>query len=78
MSRLEGSRTEAGSVDTSKLGKYTCFAGQREDLVGPYLSPLEHVRTLSLDEKREIEVLDRTQPGFPAKKGRGQISTNVY
>jgi transposase len=43
-----------------------------------YLNPPEHALVLSLDEKSQIQALDRTQPGLPLKKGRGQTMTHDY
>ena len=49
-----------------------------EDIVGLYLNPPEHALVLSLDEKSQIQALDRTQPGLPLKPGRGQTMTHDY
>lgn len=43
-----------------------------------YLNPLEHALVLSLDEKSQIQALDRTQPGLPLKKGRAGTMTHDY
>ena len=40
-----------------------------EDIVGLYLNPPEHAVVFSVDEKSQIQALDRTQPGLPLKKG---------
>jgi hypothetical protein len=40
------------------------------DIVGLYVNPPEHAVVLSIDEKSQIQALDRTQPGLPMKKGR--------
>ena len=48
------------------------------DTVGLYLNPPEHALVLSLDEKGQIQDLDRTQPGLPLKRGRGQTRTHDY
>jgi hypothetical protein len=40
------------------------------DVVGLYLDPPAHSLVLSVDEKSQIQALDRTQPGLPMKKGR--------
>ncbi len=45
---------------------------------GLYLNPPEHALVLSVDEKSQIQALDRTQPGLPMKKGRGQTMTHDY
>ena len=54
------------------------FAEKLDDIVGLYLNPPEHALVLSLDEKSQIQALDRTQPGLPLKKGRGQTMTRDY
>jgi hypothetical protein len=40
-----------------------------EDVVGLYLNPLDKALALCVDEKSQIQALDRTQPGLPMKKG---------
>ncbi len=54
------------------------FVEKLEDIVGLYLNPPEHALVLSLDEKSQIQALDRTQPGLPLKKGRAQTMTHDY
>lgn len=54
------------------------FAEKVEDIVGLYLNPPEHALVLALDEKTQIQALDRTQPGLPLKKGRAQTMTHDY
>jgi transposase len=49
-----------------------------EAIVGLYLNPPEHALVLSVDEKSQIQALDRTQPGLPMKKGRGTTMTHDY
>ena len=63
---------------TFKLSNDPQFAEKLEDIVGLYLNPPEHALVLSLDEKSQIQALDRTQPGLPLKKGRGQTMTHDY
>jgi len=65
-------------VHTSKLSNDPPFAKKLEDIVGLYLNPPEHALVLSLDEKSQIQALDRTQPGLPMKKGRAQTMTHDY
>lgn len=65
-------------VKTFKLSKDPRFAEKLEDVVGLYLNPPEHAIVLSLDEKTQIQALDRTQPGLPLKKGRGETMTHAY
>ena len=54
------------------------FASKLEAIVEHYLNPPEHALVLSVDEKSQIQALDRTQPGLPQKKGRGQTMTHDY
>jgi len=61
-----------------KLSNDPRFAEKLEDVVGLYLNPPEHALVLSLDEKSQIQALDRTQPGLPMKKGRAQTMTHDY
>ena len=52
------------------------FAEKQEDIVGLYLNPPGHALVLSVDEKSQIQAPDRTQPGLPLNKGRGQTMTH--
>lgn len=61
-----------------KLSNDPHFVEKLEDVVGLYLNPPEHALVLSLDEKTQIQALDRTQPGLPLKKGRCQTMTHDY
>lgn len=54
------------------------FAEKVEDIVGLYLNPPEHAVVFSVDEKSQIQALDRTQPGLPMKKGRCGTMTHDY
>ena len=54
------------------------FAGKVEDIVGLYIDPPEKALVLSVDEKSQIQALDRTQPGLPMKKGRAGTMTHDY
>jgi transposase len=65
-------------VETFKLSNDPRFVEKLEDIVGLYLNPPEHALVLSLDEKSQIQALDRTQPGLPMKKGRAQTMTHDY
>ena len=49
-----------------------------QDVVGLYLDPPDNALVLSLDEKSQIQALDRTQPGLPMKKGRAGTRTHDY
>ncbi len=65
-------------VESFKISRDPEFAAKLEDIVGLYLNPPEHALVLSADEKSQIQALDRTQPGLPMKKGRGQTMTHDY
>ena len=65
-------------VESFKVSNDPDFAAKLEDVVGLYLNPPEHALVLSVDEKSQIQALDRTQPGLPLKKGRGQTMTHDY
>ena len=54
------------------------LAKKLNDIVGLYVSPPAHAVVLSIDEKSQIQALDRTQPGLPMKKGRGATMTHDY
>ena len=54
------------------------FAEKVEDIVGLYMHPPAHAVVLSIDEKSQIQALDRTQPGLPLKSGRCGTLTYDY
>jgi hypothetical protein len=58
-----------------KLSNDPQFVAKLRDLVGLYLDPPAHAIVLSVDEKSQIQALDRTQPGLPLKKGRAGTMT---
>ena len=51
-------------------------AAKVEDVVGLYLNPPDKALVLCVDEKSQIQALDRTQPGLPMKKGRAGTMTH--
>jgi transposase len=55
---------------TFKLSRDPKFLEKLTDVVGLYLNPPQKALVLCLDEKSQIQALDRTQPGLPLKKGR--------
>jgi transposase len=57
-------------VRNFKLSNDPKFAEKLNDVVGLYIDPPAHAVVLSIDEKSQIQALDRTQPGLPMKKGR--------
>ena len=65
-------------VETFKVSKDKKFAEKLEVIVGLYLNPPEHAIVLCVDEKSQIQALDRTQPGLPLKKGRAATMTHDY
>jgi transposase len=61
-----------------KLSKDPDFVPKLRDIVGLYVDPPAHAVVLSVDEKSQIQALDRTQPGLPLKKGRAGTMTHDY
>lgn len=61
-----------------KLSNDPHFAAKLRDIVGLYLDPPAHAVVLSVDEKSQIQALDRTQPGLPLKRGRCGTMTHDY
>jgi transposase len=65
-------------VHRFKVSNDPRFVEKLEDVVGLYLAPPEHALVLCVDEKSQIQALDRTQPGLPIKKGRAGTMTHDY
>jgi transposase len=65
-------------VRTFKLSNDPKFAAKLKDIVGLYIDPPAHAVVLSVDEKSQIQALDRTQPSLPMKKGRAGTLTHDY
>jgi transposase len=61
-----------------KLSRDPQFLEKLTDVVGLYLNPPEKALVLCVDEKSQIQALDRTQPGLPIKKGRCGTMTHDY
>jgi transposase len=61
-----------------KLSRDPNFFDKLTDVVGLYLNPPEKALVLCVDEKSQIQALDRTQPGLPLKKGRCGTMTHDY
>ncbi len=59
-----------------RLSNDAAFAEKLHAVVGLYVAPPAHAVVLSVDEKSQIQALDRTQPGLPLKKGRGETMTH--
>src|SRR5882672_9572448 len=65
-------------VKQFKLSTDPQFVDKLRDIVGLYVDPPAHAVVLSVDEKSQIQALDRTQPGLPMKKGRAGTMTHDY
>jgi len=65
-------------VDTFKVSRDPQFVEKLEDIVGLYLNPPQQAIVFSVDEKSQIQALDRTQPSLPMKKGRKGTMTHDY
>jgi transposase len=69
---------EPHRVRQFKLSNDRAFADKLRKIVGLYVDPPAHAVVLSVDEKSQIQALDRTQPGLPMKKGRLGTMTHDY
>ena len=69
---------EPHRVRQFKLSNDKAFANKLRKIVGLYVDPPAHAVVLSVDEKSQIQALDRTQPGLPMKKGRLGTMTHDY
>ena len=65
-------------VKSFQLSRDPKFLEKLTDVVGLYLNPPQQAIVLCLDEKSQIQALDRTQPGLPLKKGRCGTMTHDY
>ena len=65
-------------VQTFKLSNDARFEEKLVDVVGLYLNPPENAIVLCMDEKSQIQALDRTQPSLPIKAGRAGTMTHDY
>jgi transposase len=65
-------------VETFKLSRDPHFVEKLHDVAGLYLHPPEQAIVFSVDEKSQIQALDRTQPGLPMKRGRAGTMTHDY
>src|ERR1035438_5134898 len=65
-------------VKTFKLSRDPRFLEKMTDVIGLYLNPPQQAIVLCVDEKSQIQALDRTQPGLPIKKGRCGTMTHDY
>jgi transposase len=65
-------------TQTFKLSRDPRFLEKLTDVVGLYLNPPTKALVLCVDEKSQIQALDRTQPGLPLKRGRCGTMTHDY
>jgi len=65
-------------VETFKLSKDPLFIDKVRDIVGLYLSPPDRALLLSVDEKSQIQALDRTAPILPLRQGQPERRTHDY
>jgi transposase len=65
-------------VETFKLSNDPLFVEKVRDIVGLYLNPPEHALVLCLDEKSQIQALDRSQPLLPLRPGQPERRTHDY
>src|SRR6266540_1684273 len=75
---LEAHQLAPHRIRTFKLSNDPKFAAKLRDIVGLYINPPAHAVVLSVDEKSQIQALDRTQPGLPMKPGRAGTMTHDY
>src|SRR4051794_35368804 len=64
--------------ETFKLSRDPKFLEKLTDVAGLYLNPPDQAIVLCVDEKSQIQALQRTQPGVPLKKGRSGTMTHDY
>jgi transposase len=71
-------RLQPHRLRTFKRSSDPKFAEKVEDVVGLYMDPPAHAVVVSIDEKSQIQALDRTQPGLPLKPGKCGTMTHDY
>jgi transposase len=74
----QANRLQPHRIRTFKKSNDPAFAAKVEDIVGLYMNPPAHAVVVSIDEKSQIQALDRTQPGLPLKPGRCDTMTHDY
>ena len=65
-------------VESFKLSRAPDFVAKLRDVVGLYMAPPDKALVLCVDEKSQIQALDRTQPGLPLRPGRPESRTHGY
>jgi transposase/transposase-like protein len=71
-------RLQPHRLRTFKRSRDPDFLAKLEAIVGLYMAPPRHAVVLSVDEKSQIQALDRTQPGLPIKPGKAGTMTHDY
>jgi len=66
----EANRLQPHRIRTFKKSKDLAFAEKVEDIEGLYMNPPAYAVVISIDEKSQIQALDRTEPGLPLKPGK--------
>jgi Winged helix-turn helix len=74
----EAQRLQPHRIRTFKKSTDLAFAEKVKDVVGLYMNPPAHAVVVSIDEKSQIQALDRTQPGLPMKPGKCGTMTHDY
>jgi transposase len=74
----EAHRLQPHRLRTFKKSNDPAFVEKVEDVIGLYMAPPCHAVVLSIDEKSQIQALDRTQPGLPLKPGKCATMTHDY
>lgn len=74
----EAHKLQPHRVRTFKRSHDPEFVAKMTDIVGLYVDPPAHAVVLSIDEKSQIQALDRSQPGLPLKPGRCGTMTHDY
>ncbi len=74
----QANRLQPHRIRTFKRSNDPAFAAKVEDIVGLYMNPPAHAVIVSIDEKSQIQALDRTQPGLPLKPGKCGTMTHDY
>ena len=74
----KGQGLQPHRVRLLKISNDPKFVDKLKDVVGLCIDPPAHAVVLSIDEKSQIQALDRTQPGLPMKKGRCATMTHDY
>ena len=74
----ENAHSTGSLAGSAKVSNDPQFEEKVTDIVGLYLNPPDRALVLCVDEKSQIQALDRTQPGLPLKKGRAATMTHDY